>query len=212
MSSLTLMIPSTGITKGLGWLGRSLNTASKGKLGAFGRNAYKAVTGAGKAKTVEEAEKLNRVTKWLNDTNTMAAGQRMAETGFNAALMRTMENYQEANQVYNDMKTQALDKFNTMTDEEYAAFVQQNANRLGDVDVNDKEAVANKIAKQSADRTFLMDYLNTVFDVVQLNALRNPIKLLKNMRSNAPKICSGAEGHLLCSCRSHVCFSLFLWS
>ena len=185
MSSLTLMIPSTGITKGLGWAGKALNTASKGKLGAFGRNTYKVLTGAGKAKTVEEAEKLNRVTKWLNDTNTMAAGQRMAETGFNAALMRTMENYQEANQVYNDMKTQALDKFNTMTDEEYAAFVQQNANRLEGVDTNDKEAVANKLAKESADRTFLMDYLNTIFDVIQLNALRNPIKLLKNMRSNA---------------------------
>lgn len=185
MSSLTLMIPSTGITKGLGWAGKALNTASKGKLAAFGRNAYKVMTGAGKAKTVEDAEKLNRVTRWLNDTNTMAAGQRMAETGFNAALMRTMENYQEANQVYNDMKTQTLDKFNTMTNEEYATFVQQNANRLSDVDVNDKEAVANKLAKQSADRTFLMDYVNTIFDVIQLNALRNPIKLLKNMRSNA---------------------------
>ena len=185
MSSLTLMIPSTGITKLAGWAGKALNTASKGKLGAWGRGAYKAMTGAGKAKTVEDAAKLNRVTRWLNDTNTMAAAGRMTEMGFNAALMRTMENYQEAHQVYDDMKTQALDKFNNMTDEEYVAFVNQNANRLEGVDVNDKEAVANKIAKESADRTFVMDYANTIFDVIQLNALRNPIKLLKNMRSNA---------------------------
>ena len=185
MSSLTLLIPSTGVTKGLGWLGRSLNAASKGKLGAWGRNSYKALTGAGKAKSIEEAEKLNKVTKWLNDTNTMAAGQRMLETGFNAALMRTMENYQEARQVYDDMKTQALDKFNTMTDAEYADFISKNASEFEDVDTNDKEAVADKLAKQSADRTFLTDYVNTIFDVIQLNALRNPIKLLKNMRSNA---------------------------
>lgn len=185
MSSLTLMIPSTGITKLAGWAGKALNTASKGKLGAWGRGAYKAMTGAGKAKTVEDAAKLNRVPRWLNDTNTMAAAGRMTEMGFNAALMRTMENYQEAHQVYDDMKTQALDKFNNMTDEEYVAFVNQNANRLEGVDVNDKEAVANKIAKESADRTFVMDYANTIFDVIQLNALRNPIKLLKNMRSNA---------------------------
>lgn len=185
MSSLTLLIPSTGVTKGLSWLGRGLNAASKGKIGAWGRNAYKALTGAGKAKTVEEAEKLNKVTKWLNDTNTMAAGQRMLETGVNAALMRTMENYQEAHQVYDDMRTQALDKFNNMSDEEYNNFINRNSDMLGDVDVNDKEAVASKLAKDSADRTFAIDYANTIFDVIQLNALRNPIKLLKNMRSNA---------------------------
>jgi len=184
MSSLTLMIPSTGITKGLSWAGKALNTASKGKLAAFGRNAYKVMTGAGKAKTIEEAEKLNRVTRWLNDTNTMAAGQRMLETGVNAALMRTMENYQEARQVYSDMQTKTLEKFNSMSDAEYAAFVNQNANILEGVDINNKEAVSNKIAKDAADRTFLMDYANTVFDVIQLNALRNPIKLLKNMRAS----------------------------
>ena len=185
MSSLTLMIPSTGITKGLGWIGKSLNAASKGKLGAFGSNAYKVMTGAGRAKSIEEAEKLNKVTRWLNDTNTMAAGQRMAETGFNAALMRTMENYQEAHQVYDDMRTKALDKFNGMSDEEYAQFINSQADKLEGVDINDKEAVANKIAKDAADRTFVMDYANTIFDVIQLNALRNPIKLLKNMRSSA---------------------------
>lgn len=184
MSSLTLMIPSTGITKGLSWAGKTLNTASKGKLTAFGRNAYKVMTGAGKAKTIEDAEKLNRVTRWLNDTNTMTAGQRMLETGVNAALMRTMENYQEARQVYSDMQTKTLEKFNSMSDDEYAAFVNQNANILEGIDVNDKEAVSNKIAKDAADRTFLMDYANTVFDVIQLNALRNPIKLLKNMRAS----------------------------
>ena len=185
MSSLTLMIPSTGLVKGLGWAGRGLNAATNGKLGAFSRNAYKIMTGAGKAKTIEEAEKLNKVTRWLNDTNTIAAGQRMAETGLNAAIMRTMENYQEAHQVYDDMRTKALDKFNSMTDSEYAAFINQNADKLEGTDVTDKEAVANTLAKQSADRTFVMDYVNTISDIVQLNALRNPIKLLKNMRSSA---------------------------
>ena len=184
MSSLTLMIPSTGITKGLSWVGKFANTASKGKLAAFGRNAYKAMTGAGKAKTIEEAEKLNKVTKWLNDTNTITSGQRILETGFNASLMRTMENYQEAHQVYDDMKTQALDKFNSMSDAEYAQFISSQADKLEGVDVNNKEAVADKLAKDSADRTFMIDYANTIFDVIQLNALRNPIKLLKNMRAN----------------------------
>lgn len=185
MSSLTLMIPSTGITKGLGWLGRSVNTASKGKIGAWGRNAYKAMTGAGKVKSVEEAEKLNKITKWLNNPNTTAAASRMAETGVNSALMRTMENYQEAHQVYDDMRTKALDAFNGMSNEEYAEFINRNASRLGNVDVNDKEAVASKLAKESADRTFALDYANIVFDIIQLNALRNPIKLLNNMRAGA---------------------------
>lgn len=196
MSSLTLLIPSTGITKGLSWAGRALNTASKGKLGAFSRNTYKAITGASKAKSIEEAEKLNKVTKWLNNPNTISAASRMAETGLNASIMRTMENYQESRQVYEDMKIQALDKFNSMTDTEYVNFISQNSSKLGDVDTNDKEAVANKLAQLSADRTFVTDYINTIFDVIQLNALRNPIKLLKNMRSSA-KITAADEASRL---------------
>lgn len=183
MASLTLLIPSTGITKGVSLLGKGLNAASKGKLASFGRTAYRAMTGAAKANTLEKARKLNGVTKWLNDSNTKRMLGNMAETTFNAALMRTMENYQEARGVYNDMKQQALDKFNSISDEEYAKIVDQNIHNLEGVDTSDKEAVADRLASLSADRTFVMDYANTIFDVIQLNALRNPIKLLKNMRA-----------------------------
>lgn len=183
MSSLTLLIPSTGITKGISWLGKGLNVASKGKLASFGRTAYRAMTGAAKANTLEKARKLNGVTKWLNDSNTKSMLGNMAESTINATLMRTMENYQEARGVYNDMKQQALDKFNNISDEEYANIINQNINNLEGVDTSDKEAVADRLASLSADRTFVMDYANTIFDVIQLNALRNPIKLLKNMRA-----------------------------
>ena len=38
---------------------------------------------------------------------------------------------------------------------------------------NDKEAVARKIAGDSADRDFLLNYTNTIFDFIQIRALKN---------------------------------------
>lgn len=160
MSSLTLLIPSAGATKGVSMLGKL------SKVKRFNQKAVKFLTGSSSPATMKKAGL-------------------MFENGMTAALSRTMENYQEAQGVYADMKKTALDEFNNMNDEEYAAFVNRNSNELEDIDTNDKEVVADALAHKSATRTFLEDYANIGFDVIQLYALRNAWKGLRTARGSA---------------------------
>ena len=101
--------------------------------------------------------------------------------------MRTMENYQEARQTYNDTYIDMSNSLKNMSDEEYNNFLNRNSQYLQDneVDINDRDAVAKQIAKSSADRTFQLDWVNVIFDVYQLYSLRN-------LLSRAPKFTQNA--------------------
>lgn len=175
ISSLTLLIPGkavTGIPKLL----------KVGKLVSYTR---KAATGARKIKSIEEAEKLGKVAKWVNKESTITAANRMFENGLTATAMRTLENYQEARQVYNDMYNEASTALNKMSDEDYNSFTNKYAEELQDINTNDRDAVARQLAHNSATKTFMIDYGNILFDVAQVYALHNPLKLAKNMRATA---------------------------
>lgn len=170
MSSLSLLLPSTGVVKGLGYLGKTT------KVG-------RAVTSSA---------------KWLTRANKMSSGTRetvktIAEHGANALLMRTMENYQEARQVYDDMYEHASASLSNMNDEEYNNFLKRNARFLEDIDTSNKDEVAKAISKKSADTTFRNDFANIGFDILQLYALRNVA--FKGFR-NQPSRASVRRAHL----------------
>lgn len=164
-SSLTLLIPSTTITKGLGLVGQLL--AKSSKIRAFGN------------KTANAIEKSLNWTRGKGAIPFTIEGEQRARQlsniGVNAALQRTMENYQEARGVYNDMYSQSSEKLNSMSDKDYAAFIRQNKQFLQDenVDINNRDEVAKAIARKSADTTFAMDYTNIIFDIAQMYTLRN---------------------------------------
>lgn len=174
-NSLTLFIPGKAITA----IPKLLKI---GKLVSYTR---KAATGARKIKTIEEAEKLGKVAKWVNKESTITAANRMFENGLTATAMRTLENYQEARQVYNDMYNEASTALNKMSNEDYNAFTNKYAEELQDINTNDRDAVARQLAHNSATKTFAIDYGNILFDVAQVYALKNPLKLAKNMRATA---------------------------
>lgn len=174
-NSLTLFIPGKAVTA----IPKLLKI---GKLVSYTR---KAATGARKIKTIEEAEKLGKVAKWVNKESTITAANRMFENGLTATAMRTLENYQEARQVYNDMYNEASTALNKMSNEDYNAFTNKYAEELQDINTNDRDAVARQLAHNSATKTFAIDYGNLLFDVAQVYALRNPLKLTKNMRATA---------------------------
>lgn len=178
-SSLTLLIPGSGVAKGLSYAGKltKLNKA----IGWTRR----AATGARNIRTVEEAEKLGKVAKFINKESTVTAANRMFENGLTATAMRTLENYQEARQTYNDMYQEASKALSNMSNEDYEQFKVKYQNELEGVDLDDRDAVAKKIAHNSATKTFAIDYGNLLFDVAQVYALRNPLKLAKNMRATA---------------------------
>lgn len=169
-SSLTLLIPSTGIVRGAAALGK-LNNVQR-----FSNNAVKFMRGT------KYLDKLTRVSpKNIDRFN------RFIENGTTAALSRVMENYQEAQQVYDDVKNNVLNTFNSkdFTEQDYQEVIKRNASILEGVDVNDKEAVADAIAHKSANRTFAEDFANIGFDIIQLYGLRNTWKGLRKAHGSA---------------------------
>ena len=198
MSSLTLLLPSTGIVKGIGYLGK---LAKSSKLASMTRNGIKGIAGIDRA--INSNRELNALQKGINKivgsngivvgSDVESAASRFASIGGNALLQRTMENYQEAQGVYKDMYNEAYDNLNKMNAQQYQAFVNKNPELLQDTDTNDKEAVARRIAKKSADTDFLMNYSNIVFDVIQMYGLRNMWKGIRNSDAGSAAVSRAAR-------------------
>lgn len=198
MSSLTLLLPSTGIVKGIGYLGKLAKTS---KLASMTRNGIKSIAGIDRA--INSNKELNALQKGINKiigsngivvgSDVESAASRFASIGGNALLQRTMENYQEAQGVYKDMYNEAYDNLNKMNAQQYQAFVNKNPELLQDTDTNDKEAVARRIAKKSADTDFLMNYSNIVFDVIQMYGLRNMWKGIRNSDAGSAAVSRAAR-------------------
>ena len=157
-SSLTLLIPSTGLVKGLSYLGKI------SKLGAVTRTAVRAASALTKSE---------RIMEFANLPENIARTNKFLEIGATATISRTMENYQEARGVYENMYNDATTKLNSMSEEEYNKFISTNQAILKGVDVNNRDEVAKAISRKSADEDFRDNYVNTVFDVIQLYALKD---------------------------------------
>ena len=198
MSSLTLLLPSTGIVKGIGYLGKLAKTS---KLASMTRNGIKGIAGIDRA--IASNKELNALQKGINKiigsngivvgSDVESAASRFASIGGNALLQRTMENYQEAQSVYKDIYNEAYDNLSKMNAQQYQAFVNKNPELLQDTDTNDKEAVARRIAKKSADTDFLMNYSNIVFDVIQMYGLRNMWKGIRNSNAGSAAVSRAAR-------------------
>lgn len=198
MSSLTLLLPSTGIVKGIGYLGK---LAKGSRLASMTRNGIKGIAGINRA--IDSNKELNALQKGINrivgsngivvGSDVESAASRFASIGGNALLQRTMENYQEAQGVYKDMYNEAYDNLSKMNAQQYQAFVDKNPELLQDTDTSDKEAVARRIAKKSADTDFLMNYSNIVFDVIQMYGLRNMWKGIRNSDAGSAAVSRAAR-------------------
>lgn len=198
ISSLTLLLPSTGIIKGIGYIGKLAKTS---KLVSMTRNGIKGIAGIDRA--INSNRELNALQKGINKiigsngivvgSDVESAASRFASIGGNALLQRTMENYQEAQGVYKDMYNEAYDNLNKMNAQQYQAFINKNPELLQDTDTNDKEAVARRIAKKSADTDFLMNYSNIVFDVIQMYGLRNMWKGIRNSDAGSAAVSRAAR-------------------
>lgn len=184
MSSVTLLLPSTAATKGLQWLAKA---SAASKLGTATRNGIKAFVGIDRALSKEgrTLSKFQQGVKTLVDAPINGLGARtgqFVETGLNAALSRTMENYQEAQGVYSDVLNTATDTLNKMTPQEFTEFVNRNQDIYDEAggDNASKEDIARVIAQKSANQDFLTNYVNIGSDILQLYGLRNMWKGLKN--------------------------------
>lgn len=175
ISSLTLLIPGAGVVKGISAAGKAL------RVGSRTRALLSSASGA--AKRIEKGKDLNKFQKFIISDNTAKGTSLFLENTANAAISRTIENYQEASQVNNDMYIKSLDYLKD--DDNYKDYIKRNKKQLEDkgIDPNDKEAIAKDIASEAAKETFKLDYANVVFDIAQMYALRNAWSRIRN----APK-------------------------
>lgn len=190
-STFTLLIPAKAVTKAPSLIGKGISALNKtgktaeelGKVSAFSKKGKKALQELNKVRSAELSTTASAITREYN--------KEVAELISNAALMRTMENYQEAKQVNEDVFESTRKAFEN--NEEYANILNNNPQLLQNlqkegIDVKDKDAVARYIAKKSANKTFLWDYTNIVFDVIQLAALKNPAKIAKDRIWTSKKV------------------------
>lgn len=169
-SSLTLLIPAKATTSILG------KAASLARIDKGVKAATRAITGAKRAERVED---LNKLQKFLYNPVKIEQLKTGAKITSDALIMRTIENYQESRQTYTSTYTNALNHFNDMTDIQFQNFISENPEYEGMT----KEQVAKTIAKKSADRTFALDYSNTLFDIIQLYGLRNMGNIWRSVNS-----------------------------
>ncbi len=208
-SSLTLLIPSSGVVKGLSWVGKARNVSR------FTRNAVRILSEAERrlkyarelkaagatAEEIQAASKLTKMQRFLNSSSTISATNLFLENGTTAALSRAMENYQEARQTYNDMYVNASETLKKLKDSDkpedkkkYKDIIKRSENILKDdkgnykVDIENPDEIAKVIAKESADKTFQMDWINVGWDVLQMYGLRNAWKRLKNAPSTSASV------------------------
>jgi len=160
LSSASMLLPSTGIVKGLGWLGKNI------KVG-------RAVSKAGRVTSYNTAKFANWATKSITGGNrtrrimkNINNGTEIATTAF---LSRTMEGYMEAREVYNEVYDEALNKLNSFTNDDKDKFFRINPNLKG----KSNEEIAKYIAGESADETFGNDYAMLALDIMQFKTLKN---------------------------------------
>lgn len=155
-SSLSLLIPAAGATKALSLLG-------------------KVIKGTKVARGVAKATKLAKLRNALKPSQ-LETLSHWGNVGTTAAFSRTMENYQEARQTYNTVFEESNKELADMNDKDFDNFLNKNEKYKT---FESKEDIAKDIASKSADVTFVEDYANVVFDIVQLHALKNVWKGLR---------------------------------
>lgn len=165
-STLSMAIPAFGVSKaisGLGKLTRLKNLYNKGIVG------------------------LAKVAKKTNLTNNSGRLAKAIDSSIditNMALMnRTMENYMEAREVYNEVLNTYIDELNNMSDKDKEEFYKNNPEFIG----LDNEEIAKRIASRSADKTFANDYAMLLMDIVQFKAIGSLWKGRRNIKAN-PKL------------------------
>lgn len=167
-SSLSLMIPGTLLTKGVGAIGKG--------VAALGRSSSKvshAMNWAKKATKLDNVYRANRLKILAND-------------GITAIGMRLGENYQEARGVAEQIEGEALSLFTGMSDEEFQNWLDNNPDIASEAKERTKEEAALIVADKAAMRNFGYNAGNVFFDYMQLRAVNKALGQIN--RAITPRI------------------------
>jgi hypothetical protein len=156
-SSLSLMIPGTLLTKGVGAVGKG--------VAALGRNSSKVSRAMNWAKKATKLDNVYRANKL----------KLIAKDGITAIGMRLGENYQEARGVAEQIEGEALSLFTGMSDEEFQAWLDNNPDIANEAKERTKEEAALIVADKAAMRNFGYNAGNVFFDYMQLRAVNKAL-------------------------------------
>ena len=156
-SSLSLMIPGTLLTKGVGAVGKGVAA-----LGRISSKVSRATNWAKKATKLDNVYRANRLKILAND-------------GITAIGMRLGENYQEARGVAEQIEGEALSLFTGMSDEEFQNWLDNNPDIASEAKERTKEEAALIVADKAAMRNFGYNAGNVFFDFMQLRAVNKVI-------------------------------------
>lgn len=156
-SSLSLMIPGTLLTKGVGAVGKGVAA-----LGRSSSKVSRAMNWAKKATKLDNVYRANRLKIIAND-------------GITAIGMRLGENYQEARGVAEQIEGEALSLFTGMSDEEFQNWLDNNPDVASEAKERTKEEAALIIADKAAMRNFEYNAGNVFFDYMQLRAVNKAL-------------------------------------
>lgn len=156
-SSLSLMIPGTLLTKGVGTIGKG--------VAALGRNSSKVSRAMNWAKKATKLDNVYRANKL----------KLIAKDGITAIGMRLGENYQEARGVAEQIEGEALSLFTGMSDEEFQTWLDNNPDIANETKERTKEEAALIVADKAAMRNFGYNAGNVFFDYMQLRAVNKAL-------------------------------------
>lgn len=151
-STLSMQLPTLGITKAVGALGK-INKIGKA-YNASTKGIAKLINKSMKGKTPSVA-RLDNSVKYINNLTT------------NAVLSRTMENYMEARGVWTETYESTKQTLENYTDEQWKNFYARNP------ELNGKtiDQIARYIAGESADKTFINNYAMLGQDIVEFRGV-----------------------------------------
>lgn len=167
LTTVSLLIPSSASAKVLG-----LGVKGLGKLARM----TKAANIIGK-----EGHAIYNTLNWINKTaktdiikNTGLVAKNIEEfgkAGAQAVFSRTIENFQEAREVYKNEYDNVLSSLNTMTEEELNEFYRINPQYTDKTKFKNIEDIAKDIAGLASNETFKKDYAMLLLDFMQFKSM-----------------------------------------
>jgi hypothetical protein len=164
-SSIGMLIPATGIIKGMSLAHKVMKAGDAG------------VTLAKLANTVDK----------VGDT-----AKYFAKIGGSAAIMRNAENFKESLNTFNEAKSIANEAFAKMSDGEFNNYKKENPEFVKKViesgKADDRNNIAELIGTKAAWHTYKIDAGNVIFDMMQLAPLYRGFKVNTSTTLNPNKI------------------------
>lgn len=181
-TTLSLMIPGAGWAKGISLVGKGIGLAraSSWAVRGISRGLAVAAKGSKSAKTIDGVSKFGALRSIASNAGrTERAINTFGRVSGEALLMRTGENFMEAQQVNQEVYEQSLDNIKGMINSdkengtnEFAKLVLRDKDFINeDGSAKSPEQIAKIIANKSSKQTFARDYWMLGMDYLQLRAL-----------------------------------------